>query len=173
MKNSKTLSMYDMSEKQCPFLSRQGIPNKIGTEDTNCGHMEIGALNCDFEMLNTDDPCVHILDSNAIAFSARAIRDEPLPTMRRRIRGTGVATGKGDLERLWKSMEKLRCSKGRRSKQWEHLDVIQRQMKEWKEPKWPQEYRDQCGNHPIFLVDSHQLNDEGKLSGRYKNQHHA
>ena len=127
-----------------------------------------GALNGDLEMLNEDDPCVHILDSNAIAFTAKAMRDEPVPTMRRRIRGTGVAAGKGDLERLRKNMTKWRCSKGKRGKQWEHLDVIQRQMKEWEKPNWPKEYRDQSGNHPIFLVDSHQLNDEGKLSGRYK-----
>ena len=93
--------------KAVPFLVRTGcIPNKIGTEDTNCGHMEIGALNGDLEMLNVDDPCVHILDSNAIEFTAKAMRDEPVPTMRRIIRGTGVAAGKGDLERLRKNIER-------------------------------------------------------------------
>jgi hypothetical protein len=79
-----------------------------------------------------------------------------------------VAAGKGDLERLRKTMEKWQCSVAKGGKQWEHLHIIQKQMKEWKEPKWPDIYRDQCNNHPIFLVDSHQLNDEGKLSGRYK-----
>ena len=59
--------------KAVPFLVRTGcIPNKIGTEDTNCGHMELGALNGDLEMLNENDPCVHILDSNAIAFTAKS-----------------------------------------------------------------------------------------------------
>jgi hypothetical protein len=85
-----------------PFLVRAGcVPHKIGTEVTNCGHMELGALNLDLELLRPEDPCIHILDSNVIAFTPRSMRDNATPTMRRRIRGTGIAAGKGDLERLY------------------------------------------------------------------------
>ena len=83
--------------KAVPFLVRVGcVPHKIGTEITNCGHMEMGALNLDLDLLRPEDPCIHILDSNAIAFTAKSIRDDETPTMRRRVRGTGVAAGKGD-----------------------------------------------------------------------------
>jgi hypothetical protein len=67
--------------------------------------MELGALNLACELLRPEDPCLHILDSNAIAFTARSMRDEQTPIMRRRIRGTGVAAGKGDLERLRKTID--------------------------------------------------------------------
>jgi hypothetical protein len=71
------------TRKAVPFLARVGcMPHQIGTEVTNCGHMELGALNSDFEMLGANDPCLHLLDSNATAFAARAMRDDPTPTMR-------------------------------------------------------------------------------------------
>jgi hypothetical protein len=41
-------------------------------------------------------------------------------------------------------------------------------MNEWKVPHWPPTYRDNTELHPIILVDSHQLDDSGKQSGRYK-----
>ena len=57
-----------------PFLVRAGcVPHKIGTETTNCGRMEFGALNLDLDLLRPEDPCIHILDSNATAFTARSI----------------------------------------------------------------------------------------------------
>ena len=98
--------------KAVPFLVRTGcVPHKIGTETTNCGHMKLGSLNLDLDLLRLEDPCIHILDSNAIAFTARSIRDDSTPAMRRRVRGTGVAAGKGDLERIrvtidgWKNID--------------------------------------------------------------------
>ena len=84
-----------------PFAIRAGcIPQSLGTENTTCNHAEFAALNSDLDWLRLDDPCIHILDSNAIAFTARSIRDDPCPSMRRRVRGTGIAAGKGDIERL-------------------------------------------------------------------------
>jgi hypothetical protein len=74
------------TRKAVPFLARVGcMPHQIGTEVTNCGHMELGALNSDFEILGVNDPCLHLLDSNATAFAARAMRDDPTPTMKRRL----------------------------------------------------------------------------------------
>jgi hypothetical protein len=165
------------TRKAVPFAVRVGcVPNKLGTETTNCGHTELRALNCDLEMLRVNDPCLHILDSNAIAFAARAIRDDPTPTMRRRVRGTGVAAGKGDLERCRDNMNEWskevvegddRETWNRR--QWKNLATIQKQIKGWKIGNWPTTYRDdKATKNPILLVDSHQLEDNGRLSGRYK-----
>ena len=59
--------------KAVPILVRVGcVQHKIGTETTNCGHMELGALNLDLDLLRPEDPCIHILDSNAIALTARS-----------------------------------------------------------------------------------------------------
>jgi hypothetical protein len=102
--------LYTWQDRRAvPFLVRAGcVPNKIGTETTNCGHTEMGAFNLDLELLRPEDPCIHLLDSNAIAFTARSIRDDPTPAMRRRVRGTGVAAGKGDLERLRSTIDSWR-----------------------------------------------------------------
>jgi hypothetical protein len=158
------------------FLVRAGcVPNKIGTETTNCGHTEMGALNLDLDLLRPEDPCIHILDSNAIAFTARSIRDDQTPAMRRRVRGTGVAAGKGDLERLRITIDSWR-SKGEGSderapwnkRQRENMENNCKQINKWKAPRWPDNYRDDSEKHPIFIVDSHQMQDNGKSSGRYK-----
>jgi hypothetical protein len=154
------------------------MPHQIGTEVTNCEHMELGALNSDFEMLGANDPCLHLLDSNATAFAARgAMRDNPTPTMRRRVRGTGVASGKCDLERMrntidaWEDtngedIESVKMSSNQRQRK--NPALIVEQMNGWKVPHWSPTYRDNTDLHPIILVDSHQLNDSGKQSGRYK-----
>ena len=41
-------------------------------------------------------------------------------------------------------------------------------MNAWKIKQWPANYRDTSLHHPIYLVDSHQLNSKGELSGRYE-----
>jgi hypothetical protein len=135
--------------KAVPFLVRTGcVPNKIGTETTNCGHMELGALNLDLDLLRPEDPCIHILDSNAIAFSARSIRDDSTPAMRRRVRGKGVAAGKGDLERIrvtidgWKNID----ADGDNRAPWNlrqrmNMKIICNQINEWTIPRWPNNYR--------------------------------
>ena len=162
--------------KAVPFLVRVGcVPHKIGTETTNCGHMELGALNLALDMLRPEDPCIHILDSNAIAYTARSIRDVKAPTMRRRVRGTGVAAGKGDLERLrttideWKTMgqgDDARAPWNERQRT--NMEKVCKKINNWKEPRWPDSYKDKSPMHPLFLVDSHQMDDDGKPSGRYK-----
>ena len=151
------------------------LPKCIGTETTHCGHSEIGALNMGIEWFDEHDPCLHVLDSNATAFNARSMRDEPTPSMRRRIRGRGVAAGKGECERLRKNIRKLKEPSGRDLRTpWNHrqrvnLQKIIEAMQEWNQPKWPRQYRDHDTAHPIMLVDSHQLDDKGKLTGqRYK-----
>ena len=94
-----------------PFAVRAGcIPHQIGTEPTTCNHAELAALNCDLDWLGHDDPCIHILDSNAIAFAARSVRDDPCPSMRRRVPDTGIAAGKGDMEGLLRTMDNWRVS---------------------------------------------------------------
>ena len=66
-----------------PFAVRAGcLPHCLGTELYTCNHAELAALNCDLDMLMHDDPCIHILDSNAIAFTARSIRDNPNISMK-------------------------------------------------------------------------------------------
>ena len=151
------------------------LPKCIGTEATHCGHSEIGALNMGIDWFDKHGPCMHVLDSNATAFTAKSMRDEPIPAMRRRIRGTGVAAGKGECERLrnnvrsWKepSGKDTRASWNKRQKA--NLKTIVETMQNWNQPKWPKKYRDHDTAHPIMLVDSHQLDDRGKLTGqRYK-----
>ena len=151
------------------------MPHKIGTETTNCGHMELGALNLDCDLLRPEDPCIHIPDSNAIAFTSRSIRDDPTPTMRRRVRGTGVAAGKGDLERLritidgWRSAGEGGDDRAPwNQRQRENMETICKQIKKWEAPRWPDTSKDDNKKHPIFIVDSHQMQDNGKSSGRYK-----
>ena len=41
-------------------------------------------------------------------------------------------------------------------------------MNDWKIKQWPANYRDTSQIHPICIVDSHQLDKAGKLTGRYK-----
>ena len=84
-----------------PSAVRAGcIPHSLGTESTNCNHTELAALNSDLDWLRHSDPCLHVMDSNAIVFTARSTRDDPCPSMRRRVRGAGIAAGKGDIERF-------------------------------------------------------------------------
>ena len=86
-----------------PIGARTGIlPKQIGTEEVKCGHSEIEALILGCEWITPHDPCMYVLDSNATALNARSMRDDPTPSMRRRVRGTGVAAGKGACERLRK-----------------------------------------------------------------------
>jgi hypothetical protein len=151
------------------------LPKCIGTDVTNCGHSEIGALNMGIDWFSAQDPCMHILDSNATAFNARAMRDEAIPTMRKRIRGTGVAAGKGECERLrasiraWKETSDSDEREPWNQRQRINLKRIVEEMQEWNQPNWPKKYRDADTNHPIMLVDSHQLDDRGKLTKqRYK-----
>ena len=145
----------------------------IGTEVTNCGHAELAKFNCDVEMLRHDDPCIHILDSNSTAFTARSMRDDPTPIMRRRVRGTGVSAGKGDLERLretmglWKNADQSNQRSIWNKKQFENLQIVCEQLNGWKIKQWPLSYCDSTLVHPIYLVDSHQMNDKGDMTGRY------
>ena len=96
-----------------PFLVRTGCAaNRSGREVTDCGKMGKEALIMAifFMAMNffgPHDPCIYILDSNNTAFNARAIGDEPTPIMRRRVRGQGVASGKGANERLRVSIMEL------------------------------------------------------------------
>ena len=140
-----------------------------------CGHMELGALNLACDLLRPDDPCLHILDSNAIAFTARAMWDKDTPTMRRQIRGTGVAAGKGDLERLRKTIDKWKSNGGDcddrmpwNSRQEANMTIICNQINDWDMTGWPANYKDNSKRHPIFIVDSHQLKYDEKSSGRYR-----
>ena len=160
-----------------PIAARTYIlPKNIGTEATNCGHSEeIAALTMGLDWLTAHDLCLHVLESNATAFNAKAIRDNPTPTMRRRIRGTGVAAGKGECERLREIIGEWKEPKGSDARsrwnevQKENLAKIVRQLYDMKQPKWPKIYRDRDTRHPIFLVDSHQMEDQGKLTKkRYK-----
>ena len=151
------------------------LPKYIGIDTTHCGHSEIGALNMGIDWFDVHDPCMHILDSNATAYNARSMRDEATPSMRRRIRGTGVAAGKGECERLRASIGKWKDPSGEDLRApWNHrqrinLERIVKEMQEWNQPKWPKKYRDNDTRRPIMLVDSHQLDDRGKLTGqRYK-----
>ena len=43
------------------------------------------------------------------------------------------------------------------ARQYTHLRQICNQMNEWDIKKWPKTYRDTSLIHPIYLVDSHQL----------------
>ena len=158
-----------------PFAVRAGcLPHCLGTELYTCNHAELAALNCDLDMLMHDDPCIHILDSNATAFTARSIRDNPNTSMRRRVRGAGIAAGKGDIERLRNTMDIWTASEPNKSRapwnerQFVHSRHVCEQMNAWKIKQWPANYRDTSLHHPIYLVDSHQLNSKGELSGRYE-----
>ena len=45
-----------------------------------------------------------------------------------------------------------------------------KQLNEMKQPLWPKVYRDNDTKHPIFLVDSHQMDDQGRLTKTRYNQ---
>jgi hypothetical protein len=115
------------------------------------------------------------LDSNAIAFTSRSIRDNATPTMRRRVRGTEVAAGKGELEMLrvtvdaWINIEEGGDNRAPwNQRQRENMKNVCNLINDWKRPSWSNTYKDTSKIHPIFIVDSHQMKDDGKFSGRYK-----
>ena len=115
-------------------------------------------------VFDVHDPYMHVLDSNATAFNARSMRDDPTPTMRRRIRGTGIAAGKGECERLRMSIQEWKDPSGKDTRApWNHrqkvnLKRIMEEMQEWEQPQWPKKYRDKDTRHPIMLVDWGQTN---------------
>ena len=89
-----------------PFAVRAGcVPHSIGTDSSTCSHAKVAALNSDLEWLQHDDTCIHVHDSNPKAFTARSIRDDTCPSMRRRVRGAGITAGNGDVERLRQTID--------------------------------------------------------------------
>ena len=79
------------------------------------------------------------------------------------------------MERLRKTIDEWKNSGGNcdermpwNSRQKANMKTICEQINEWEIAGWPIKYKDKSTKHPIFLVDSHQLKDDGTSSGRYK-----
>lgn len=117
------------------------------------------------------EPILHVMDSNATAFNARGMRDEPTPTMdgESEARTWQLKRGLREIEGNWKQQREENRRAPWNQQQKVNLERIVKEMQEWDQPKWPKKYRDQNIHHPIMSVGSHQLDDRGKLTGkRYK-----
>jgi hypothetical protein len=93
-----------------------------------------------------------MLDSNATVFNARTMRDNSNISARRRVRGSGVAAGKGYCARMRKLFEVWEeegtaSVRGVKNKgQCRNLHIITRQMKAWAEDNknpWKRNYFDE------------------------------
>ena len=129
------------------------LPQWLGDTRTSSIQSEASGF-CDLgTLLYKNPPQISILDSNATVFNARSIRDNPAVSIRRQVRGAGVAAGKSysmKMRSIFKDWTGEACDSIRgltNAGQWNHLKVVHQQLQAWSQEQegkrvWRLEYFD-------------------------------
>ena len=113
------------------------LPQWLGDTRTSSIQSEASGF-CDLgTLLYKNPPQISILDSNATVFNARSIRAHPDTSIRRQIRGAGIAAGKSYSMKMrtifkdWagKASDSVRGLTN--AGQWNHFKAVHQQLQAW------------------------------------------